>query len=282
MGLLVSEVVTNAVVHAGTEVAISLVYDRGDLRFEATDGRQDMPALDDTRGDEAGTPRAESWPPAGDRDGDAARRQAGDALGSSRGLLLLDALTDRWGVEEASQGKTVWFEVSGCDEQARPAGGDDYRESPVTVTLTDLPSHLTLETVTQDDSMLREMALLALTASPGDDADGWQEMAWCGTADNPSLDLGHLVRAASAAESGCQPTFSASVPMSQSAARAANRRLLLAEEGDRLASEGKLLCPPATPEMARYRRWLLVEIIHQVRLATWKRGRHLTGRPETS
>ncbi len=39
--------------------------------------------------------------------------KAADPLDESgRGLVLVEALTDRWGVEERADGKTVWFE---CD-----------------------------------------------------------------------------------------------------------------------------------------------------------------------
>ncbi|MFE2144767.1 ATP-binding protein [Streptomyces sp. NPDC059456] len=38
-------------------------------------------------------------------------RSDGGALGEGgRGLLLVEAVTDRWGVEPAAAGKTVWFE----------------------------------------------------------------------------------------------------------------------------------------------------------------------------
>ncbi|MCX5390389.1 ATP-binding protein [Streptomyces sp. NBC_00094] len=37
---------------------------------------------------------------------------AGPLEQSGRGLALVEAVTDRWGVDEAADGKTVWFE---CD-----------------------------------------------------------------------------------------------------------------------------------------------------------------------
>ena len=52
---------------------------------------------------------------------DAAPRVVGfdpDAL-SGRGLALVDAVSDRWGVEDVERGKSVWFELSaGVPESA--------------------------------------------------------------------------------------------------------------------------------------------------------------------
>ncbi|MFD3571762.1 ATP-binding protein [Streptomyces sp. NPDC058671] len=38
---------------------------------------------------------------------------AGPLDESGRGLALVEATTDRWGVEETAEGKTVWFECDG-------------------------------------------------------------------------------------------------------------------------------------------------------------------------
>lgn len=87
--LIVAELAANAVVHGrvpGRAFELGLLLRPGVLRIEVTDTRADKrPAL-------ASTP-----PP--------------DAE-SGRGLLLVAALADRWGVEEgASPRKTVWGEV---------------------------------------------------------------------------------------------------------------------------------------------------------------------------
>jgi anti-sigma regulatory factor (Ser/Thr protein kinase) len=84
--LLVSELVTNSVRHSGSDEAIRLrawVRENG-LRVEIADGgfgfeREDTPSGDD---DESG-----------------------------RGLLILDSLTDRWGVSRDARTR-VWFEIA--------------------------------------------------------------------------------------------------------------------------------------------------------------------------
>ena len=86
--LAVSELVTNAVEHAGTSIELRAGVSEGRLRVEVADGCGDLP--------HARTPDAERI--------------------GGRGLLLVDQLADRWNVETTPVGKTVWFERSlGCD-----------------------------------------------------------------------------------------------------------------------------------------------------------------------
>jgi anti-sigma regulatory factor (Ser/Thr protein kinase) len=87
-GLLVSELVTNAVVHARTDVTLHVQLRRGVLRIEVTDGSPVVP-----------TPR----------------RTTGLA-GTGRGLQLVDRLSNRWGVQKSRGGKTIWFELAPVEE----------------------------------------------------------------------------------------------------------------------------------------------------------------------
>jgi anti-sigma regulatory factor (Ser/Thr protein kinase) len=84
--LLVSELVTNAVLHAKTPAAIlrlRLETAEGFLRIEVEDADP-------------------SWPHP--------RTPAG-LDGSGFGLVLVDALADKWGVRDTPPGKTVWAEL---------------------------------------------------------------------------------------------------------------------------------------------------------------------------
>ena len=86
--LLTSEVVTNAILHAGphgpgAEVVVALSRTGDVVRVEVADGHPGIPVVGD-----------------GDLD-----RPCG------RGLVLLDALAKTWGVTTANSGKGVWFEV---------------------------------------------------------------------------------------------------------------------------------------------------------------------------
>ena len=81
--LLVSELVANAVTHAATAVEMVLDLDDGRLRVEVRD--------------EAG--------------GRPQRRDPGVEEPTGRGLLIVEELADRWGVDDAPPGKSVWFEL---------------------------------------------------------------------------------------------------------------------------------------------------------------------------
>jgi anti-sigma regulatory factor (Ser/Thr protein kinase) len=84
--LATSEVVTNAVEHGAPPI---------DLRVDAADERVRVEVRD-----------ASPLPP---------RARGDDVAGPSdvrgRGMTIVDRVTDRWGVEEQSDGKAVWFEV---------------------------------------------------------------------------------------------------------------------------------------------------------------------------
>lgn len=86
--LLVSELVTNAVVHAGSDVEVAVRLLGDSLRIEVLDR---APA----------TQLRPSTPP--------------DEAESGRGLLLVETMATAWGVEALDGGKVVWFEVARPD-----------------------------------------------------------------------------------------------------------------------------------------------------------------------
>ncbi len=84
VALLVSELATNAVLHARSEfeVCVAAVAER--IRVEVSDFNSRLPTMV--------TVPADAY--------------------SGRGLMLLQALAGSWGVEtHANEGKTIWFEV---------------------------------------------------------------------------------------------------------------------------------------------------------------------------
>jgi anti-sigma regulatory factor (Ser/Thr protein kinase) len=91
--LLVSELVTNAVVHTGSPAVLRLVFpvgadaDRRPVRVEVAD--------------------ASAQPPL--------RRCALGEATSGRGLELVDCLADRWGWHPDGEGKRVWCEIEQLD-----------------------------------------------------------------------------------------------------------------------------------------------------------------------
>jgi anti-sigma regulatory factor (Ser/Thr protein kinase) len=84
VNLLVSELVTNAVVHGGSEAEVSVVLTPTALRVEVGDHDEHVPTVN----------------------------QAADWATSGRGLALVDTMARRWGIEPVPGGKVIWFEGS--------------------------------------------------------------------------------------------------------------------------------------------------------------------------
>lgn len=108
--LLVSELVTNALVHARSETALTLVVADGTLEVGVTDRTPGGP-MPRVEGDDAG-----AVPPDWQAEG-------------GRGLRLVELVADEWGVAQLPEGKQVWFRLDvGEDWPHRtccPCGGED-------------------------------------------------------------------------------------------------------------------------------------------------------------
>lgn len=97
--LLVSELVTNAVIHAGSPLQVTACVSEGVLEIAVRDNDSRLPSR--RRGDDLrrAVPSAE------------ARMLAAEAE-SGRGIVLVDALALEWGVARLSDGKQVWFRLA--------------------------------------------------------------------------------------------------------------------------------------------------------------------------
>jgi anti-sigma regulatory factor (Ser/Thr protein kinase) len=81
--LLVSEAVTNAVLHARSSLEVRVEPRGRGVRVEVRDGSPALPA----------------------------RRRLSARATTGRGVALLESLADHWGWERDGAGKTVWFEL---------------------------------------------------------------------------------------------------------------------------------------------------------------------------
>lgn len=82
--LLVSEVVTNAVLHARSPLRVRVTTGDGFARVAVTDGSPVPPRL----------------------------HTFSHMSATGRGLRMVEQLSRAWGVETSNDGKTVWFEVA--------------------------------------------------------------------------------------------------------------------------------------------------------------------------
>jgi anti-sigma regulatory factor (Ser/Thr protein kinase) len=83
LATVVSELVTNAILHARTVFLVTVVLTGQTIRVAVSDHSAALPT----------------------------RRDYQDLQPTGRGLHIVEALADRWGVAEEAAGKTVWFEM---------------------------------------------------------------------------------------------------------------------------------------------------------------------------
>lgn len=244
--LLVSEVVTNALVHAGTPIDVALSMDADGVRVEVADGSPHLPA----------------------------RRSYGPNAGTGRGLMMLENLVDDWGVVPERWGKTVWFQLDG-----EPSGEELTGLEPGTtgaeagwrsgttsrIMLLDVPLLLHAAWQQHAESVLREHLLTRLDSDT--EVDPIQEHA--DASDAMAILAEHIPRPQIADEpdqlmaSAVEPYVSAPrvdvlVPESSvSHFDTLNRAL---ESAMSMAASGALLTPPTQPELQSLRRWLCSEV----------------------
>ena len=248
--LLVSEMVTNALLHAGTDIDLDVLVDRTGVRVGVGDGSTHMPS----------------------------RRRYATTSGTGRGLLMLESLVDDWGVTPEPEGKTVWFHLSGdgpgLDTSvvrggARPdgAGGPRAADDTVPVELRNMPLLLHAAWQEHTEALLREYLLASL------DAEGDESIRIHADATDAIAVLEeHVPRAAVTMANdelmadATEPRVSAPrvdvpVPLGSVAHfRTLDRAIEAAMD---LSREGLVLTPPTQPEVQAFRRWLCRQVLRQ-------------------
>ena len=251
--LLVSEIVTNALVHAGTPIDFPASVGDAGLRVEVTDGSTQAPSP----------------------------RSYAAMAGTGRGLRLLQQLVDHWGTLARPNGKTVWFELdSGSrldDLASSPApGAVDADSTPVAsgedvvdVVLLNLPLLLHAAWQQHAEELLREYLLVSLDA---DDPTEALE-AHAAVSDAMSLLHEHIPEPQLGEDpeelmaDAVEPGVSSRREVLHLPSTSVHHFRVLDQAMDAalaLADSGAFLTPPIQPELRELRRWLCREVARQV------------------
>lgn len=235
--LAVSEIVTNAVVHAGTDIELRVRVLPGSIRVEVDDGTTTMPA----------------------------RRDHSATAATGRGLHLVTSSVDRWDVQARTGGKTVWFEIGEPvpADNVRPAG--PMRDA-VEVRLLRMPLLLHWAWQEHAAALLREYLLARLDEEPDvleQHAEASEALALLyeqvplpAVPDDPEVLLA----------GSAEPAVTAAVVLLRvprtSVVHFETLDLLL-RRARALADRGGLLGPTTLPEAAEFRAWLCHEVLGQ-------------------
>lgn len=278
--LVVSELVTNALVHAGTDITVVLRAAPGGWQVEVTDGSPHRPSM----------------------------RSYGATASTGRGLALLNEVARSWGVRarpSGAPGKVVWCVLpdrAAAGALSRPgrarvrsavragagrsadgghaAGrGADRAAGTVVVRYLDVPLLLVHAWRQHAESLLRELLLVSMDhdvvggsamtsidvhAAASDaialltehlpDADWWE--AGAELLDDTKTLLPVVAEPAASLAEVRVPVPASSVPSFEVLDQALERAITLARADD-------LLITPTQPEVHDLRRWLCDQVVHQ-------------------
>ena len=249
--LIGSELVTNAVLHARTELTLTLELRDGRVRISVEDRSRSAATL---------------------------RHYQADAL-TGRGLGVVAALSDSWGISAAADGKVVWAEVTASgsaagSEAQRPP--EEVRQPPPpapaaaqglrTVRFPAVPVDGYLALQAHNDALFRELELISIELESGQAGRVAQPLAelvgqlyWRFRGQRDSYrDV------VAAAQARGEPTVDLETKVPSSAAGAALGYLELLERADELCRAGVLLTPEPPPEVKDLRRWFVEEMVAQL------------------
>jgi PAS domain S-box-containing protein len=257
--LALTEVVTNAVLHAHTSIDVRLEVSSDQLRVEVQDANPYLPR----------------------------QRPHDEQATVGRGMGLVAAVTDSCGVRSVgSEGKVVWFALgdapaeTSTQDVAATWDVEDWEEPPPPQALTrpvvleDIPAMLWLAALQHHDTLLRELVLyvaehddvqvdltradLARQLISAPVIKAVEEAQRAGTA-LPALPADHPAPLPAVPK---HLTLTLAVPETIGPVYAALQHAL--DEAERLARAGKLLARPGLPEIVAVRNWAHKQVLGQL------------------
>lgn len=255
--LLVSEIVTNVVLHASTWLEVHVRTTEDGVRVDVLDGSAVVPV----------------------------HREYAGFTSTGHGLGLVEHLADDYGVDVTDSGKSVWFTLDGGlgpavgppqpDARARVAG--PQASGTVAVRLEGLPVRLWIAARQHHEAALRELYLRESLREATPEPEVRQRVQLAVSA----LD-GALAQALGTPDA--PGTFARALPAAADLRFAAGDDLAAGaialqgalEQAERLAREGDLLVLPALPEVVALRDWVCEQVVAQVNGVApsgWSSGR---------
>lgn len=249
---IVSELVTNAVLHASAGVELTLRRMGDGVRLDVSDGDpggvlppveipfQRHSLLDDPE------------------ETDAIEALLTRDATTGRGLALVQALADSWGVQRREDGKTVWA-VLGASPAGEPAPAATAGKRPAAggrpVRLVAVPVRLALESNLQADALVREVQLGAGAVAP----ESARELADAMAAHRRAQRMG--VREAA---SRGDRLVDLNLLVDREPATGPRRLAALLEEVSAACVAAGLVELAPSAEVEAYRRWYVAEVERQL------------------
>jgi GAF domain-containing protein len=251
--LVVSELVSNALLHGAPPIRLSVDVGTDRVRLAVFDGSTTPPG----------------------------RNNTGEAAMTGRGLMVVEALTVRRGVERQGSGKQVWAELSGSapenasdlpdaflspEELVEAWAGGDVPEDLVEVDLGEISSELLLGAKIHTENLVREFSLTLVGAESGASPRVPEELArLIVTVTMEFADLRReLKEQALAAQTRGEERTHLRLSLTPRALRNGERYLEAMDEADAYCRAGRLLSLEMPPQHKVFRRWYVGELTRQL------------------
>ena len=235
-GLLVTELVTNSIVHARSPIRVTIAATSHGVRVEVMDASPHVPV----------------------------RRGYGRTATTGRGVAVVESLAERFGTDPVSGGgKTVWFELGTTappephDEAPGPVAPG--KPAGITVHLDHVPVALARAWQQHADTLLREHFLASWDSDRPEAFDMVPRQASAGEA------FASLSEAMAPMFLAADPPEHADLVLELPAGGAHGFDDLDAvlDRAAAMAAAGELLAPTTQPEIRRLRRWISEQVRSQ-------------------
>lgn len=249
--LVTSELVTNAILHAGGEIDVVLERRGQGVRVLVRDRRPDL------------VPSRRVPPPPGDDDLQRLAHAVFEGTTTGRGLLLVEAFSDAWGVALDPAAKTVWAELG---TGRSPGKTDHVPPAPigrdgVPVILRAVPVRLVVLSAANLDDLIRELQTTDFAAA------ATAELAAVGeqlVQDTLAQREPFRVAARAALQRRAR-RIDVTLDMPPEQVGVLRRLVSLTGQVEGFCRTGMLLSEAPSDEVTAFRRWCVDELDRQVR-----------------